>query len=252
MTAAHPLARRAGMLMISAMTQDIASKPPVTLSRADLYAKVWETPLNRLSAEFGVSGTALAKLCERSGVPYPPPGHWTKKVLGKPLVVTPLPNADNTMPAEITITPKPVLPRKKDVAPAVEKDAKEKAVKPAPAKVEAVQVPERLARPHAIIAGWLADHEQRKRSARGYWDPAMRRTMRPDSFSELQRREHRILDALFKALEKQGAKIRELSRSTFVAEVSDIPLEFQLREKLRQVRRRLTPEERTGWREKQE
>lgn len=68
-----------------------------------------------------------------------------------------------------------------------------------------LQVPERLTRPHAIIAGWIADHEEKRRQARQERDPWMR-GFAPAPFTDADRRRHRLLDALFKALERQGAK----------------------------------------------
>ena len=45
-----------------------------SLTRAELHARVWDTPITRLAAEFGVSDQELAKLCRRHGVPTPPRG----------------------------------------------------------------------------------------------------------------------------------------------------------------------------------
>ena len=39
------------------------------LTRAELHARVWDTPITKLAAEFGVSDQGLAKLCRRHGVP---------------------------------------------------------------------------------------------------------------------------------------------------------------------------------------
>lgn len=44
------------------------------ISREDLYAKVWQTPMIRLAEKFGITGNGLAKICDRMDVPYPPRG----------------------------------------------------------------------------------------------------------------------------------------------------------------------------------
>jgi len=44
------------------------------VSREELYALVWKTPMSRLSADFGLSGNGLAKICARLDVPVPPRG----------------------------------------------------------------------------------------------------------------------------------------------------------------------------------
>ena len=35
-----------------------ASKQPVTVSRDDLYKKVWDKSISRLAADYGISGSA--------------------------------------------------------------------------------------------------------------------------------------------------------------------------------------------------
>lgn len=68
--------------------------------------------------------------------------------------------------------------------------------------------------------------------------------MRPTEFSEQDRRRHRILDALFKELERQGARIIQGDHRLLFAEVAGEKIEFELREKQKQVRRPLTEKER--------
>lgn len=108
----------------------------------------------------------------------------------------------------------------------------------------AIQIPDRLRRPHPIIAGWLADQRERKRAARNERDPRIRNLIKPPEFSDQDRRRHRILDALFKALERRGACISQSENRKLFAEVSGQDIQFELREKLKQVRRPLTDEER--------
>lgn len=52
--------------------------PARTLTRAELYERVWRTPMSRLAVEFGITGNGLAKICSRLNVPlnvpYPPRG----------------------------------------------------------------------------------------------------------------------------------------------------------------------------------
>jgi hypothetical protein len=46
--------------------------------RNELYEKVWQLPLRKLAAEYGVSDVALGKVCRKLKVPLPGSGHWTK------------------------------------------------------------------------------------------------------------------------------------------------------------------------------
>jgi hypothetical protein len=38
---------------------------PITLTRAELYDLVWETPTSHLAKQFGLSDVGLAKTCTR-------------------------------------------------------------------------------------------------------------------------------------------------------------------------------------------
>lgn len=67
------------------------SRDPV--SREDLYERVWTIPINHLAAEYGVSGSYLARVCTALSVPRPPVGYWQKKAVGKDKPRSPLPEA---------------------------------------------------------------------------------------------------------------------------------------------------------------
>jgi hypothetical protein len=60
--------------MTSAMT---------TISRQDLFDKVWSGPVTRVAAEFGVSDTAVRKMCRRHGIPVPSRGYWAQVAAGR-------------------------------------------------------------------------------------------------------------------------------------------------------------------------
>jgi hypothetical protein len=55
----------------------------ITLTREELYEKVWTTPMLTLAAEFGFSDRGLAKLCGRHRVPVPPRGYWARFQVGE-------------------------------------------------------------------------------------------------------------------------------------------------------------------------
>jgi hypothetical protein len=73
---------------------DEAQKRPVIVGRKDLHRQVWETPITRLAADYGISGNGLAKICDRMKIPYPPRGYWAKKVASKKVVEYQLPEPD--------------------------------------------------------------------------------------------------------------------------------------------------------------
>ena len=80
----------------------------ITLTRRELYERVWAVPLHRLCKEFGLSDRGLAKICARHKIPVPARGVWAKKAHGKPARQPPLPpgpsGSDDTI---ITISQSP-------------------------------------------------------------------------------------------------------------------------------------------------
>jgi hypothetical protein len=62
----------------------------------------------------------------------------------------------------------------------------------------------------------------------------------------LERREQRILDTLYKELERRGFKIRGQALHQVSVEIGKEKVEFTLRERIRQIRRPLTDEEKGG------
>lgn len=68
----------------------------MTLTREELYEKVWATPMQKLAAEFGLSDRGLAKLCGRYQIPVPPRGYWARVQFGQSVKRPPLPSVAGT------------------------------------------------------------------------------------------------------------------------------------------------------------
>lgn len=81
----------------------MSSKKPITLTRKELYRRVWSKPMTAVADEFGLSGNALAKICNRLMVPYPPRGYWTKAGARKAVTKPPLPLAPDIKATHIII-----------------------------------------------------------------------------------------------------------------------------------------------------
>ena len=64
---------------------------PVTLTRKELYDKVWSQPVQTLAKEYGISDVGLKKICKRRDIPTPGLGYWAKVAHGKTVRRTPLP-----------------------------------------------------------------------------------------------------------------------------------------------------------------
>lgn len=54
-----------------------------TVSREELYEQVWARPMTKVAADYGVTGTALKKTCDRHRIPTPERGYWAKLEYGK-------------------------------------------------------------------------------------------------------------------------------------------------------------------------
>jgi hypothetical protein len=67
----------------------------IRLTRAELYEKVWATPVRTLATEFGMSDVGLAKICRKHDIPVPPLGYWRKTETGHKVVRPSLPPAKN-------------------------------------------------------------------------------------------------------------------------------------------------------------
>lgn len=144
----------------------------------------------------------------------------------------PLPEWRPGVPRQVTIAPTP------EHAGGLRDAVRAKAV-----ELGTMVLPQRLARPHPLIATWIADHRRRQQEARAHRDrwPGSRFAV-PD-LTPGERRRHRVLHALLRSLEKHGATISENDRSQLVATFSGEPIAFTCREKLRQVTRPLTADE---------
>ncbi len=71
------------------------SQTRIRLTRAELYEKVWATPMRTLGQEFGMSDTGLAKVCRKHNIPVPPVGYWRRKETGYKVTQPLLPAAED-------------------------------------------------------------------------------------------------------------------------------------------------------------
>lgn len=63
----------------------------ISLTRKQLYERVWSTPMTKVAAEFGLSDVAVKKLCRKPDVPTPPRGYGAQLAAGQKMKRTPLP-----------------------------------------------------------------------------------------------------------------------------------------------------------------
>lgn len=100
-----------------------------------MYALVWQTPMSRLAAEFGISDVALAKTCERMAIPRPGRGYWARLAAGQNVKKKPLGR----------------LPSGADESWVVERVAEPSAPRPPPQRAPKVTLPDDLRSVHEVV-----------------------------------------------------------------------------------------------------
>jgi hypothetical protein len=168
----------------------------VSLTRQELYNRVWQTPMVKIAAEYGISGRGLAKLCERHGIPVPGRGHWAIKAAGYEVEPDPLPaDPSPDTPVQITGDPRPEKEEHPDVAAQIAYEAEHPIV-----------VPEHLHRPHRLVTGTRESLRPSRPGAIGT-PPTPGGILEIQVSRQQQPRALRIFDALLKACEERGFSI---------------------------------------------
>lgn len=202
---------------------------PARLTREELYQRVWETPMQQLASEFGMSGRGLAKICARFEIPVPPRGYWARKAAGQKLPQPKLKKPKVPVPEQIRIYPTQEREPPPEAPPEIVQHARTVSSR------ASLTVPAHVRNPHPIVQQWINRHHE--------WNRVFSSRRTREELSALEQRRHRILHVLFKALEREGASVFEQDR-LLVARFRSVAIEFEMSEKIRQYRRELTSEER--------
>ena len=176
------------------------------VTRDKLYAQVWNTPMSRLAAEYGISGNGLAKICRRLEIPYPPRGYWAKKAAGKPVVEYKLPPQTEGNLDWVDISPT----SKAESRPA----EAVKAVETIRSQIAEIKIPDTMRNLHPKVRDWIDQHarkqkeieQDRRKHARDqwFWSPKSLRDL-----TERDKYRFRVTSALLIAVEKGGGKVLE-------------------------------------------
>src|SRR5205823_4703126 len=122
---------------------EVAMPEVFQVRRGELYEQVWTEPVVKVAAKYGITGTALSKICRKAGIPVPPVGHWQRLQYGYTPERSPLPALPNRASDVIRIEkrpPNPVSSPEAQVEVAREEDEKNR-----------IHVTERLAQPHPLV-----------------------------------------------------------------------------------------------------
>src|SRR5258708_29186336 len=186
-----------------------------------------------IGPQYGITGTGLAKICDRLNVPYPPAGYWLRVNAGRSPKKAVLPQATEGIPDDVTIFPTPERSTDELEAEANFAEALE--------KFKMVQVCENLRGQHPVVAALIAEHDrdfrEAKREQRRWGDTSSR----VGPLTELDHRRHRILNTFLKEAGKVGFSV--ITAGSLQSGKNRV--DFSLEEYRRQFRRPLKPEERS-------
>ena len=208
--------------------------PPanITLTRAELYERVWTTPMRTLAKEFGLSDVGLAKVCRRHNIPTPGLGHWRLVETGHPSKRRPLPMIQAIGTENITIISREPrsyeIPRKSDRVPGPK-----------------IQVTSDREITHPLAIRTRKAFEPTSKDDRGVFVPRDLKAPQLRVSKDAISRALRILDALFFAAEAQGHSVEWGSESgarLFIS-VDGTKLQFCLAESFSRKPHSLTPSE---------
>jgi hypothetical protein len=201
-----------------------------TWNRQELYEKVWQFPLRKLAAEYGISDVGLAKVCRKLDIPLPGLGHWTKIACGHVIPRPPLP-AMETIPALVRQVREPqaaVLPEDVPHLEAIERIAAE----PSPSVTKAILAHPLVEKTRSVL-NQSASRPGEKLSANReleWLDLRVTKNYLPRAL--------RIMAVLIHMLEKEGFRVvveKKATESTRVV-IHGENIRFGLIERFRQVK----------------
>ena len=193
------------------------------ISRHELYKKVWEVPMTKLSVQFKLSDVGLAKICKKYNIPRPPRGYWAKKAAGQRVKKIQLPNRSSN--ELIEICPNPSNDQSSDISDELSNQIQ------IASEHEPITVPKALHNPLPLVkqAGELLEICQPDQF--GILESSSKKCLDIRVSKNNLRRALRIMNALIKALSERGFEVRMKKGATKV-NVLDENLRFGISEEL--------------------
>jgi hypothetical protein len=175
----------------------------IILTREQLYEKVWSQPVWSLAKEWGLSDVGLAKICKKHNIPRPGLGYWRRKQLGYSVKQVPLPKGDGADVIEIArYRANPRIFDEEQAQEGREKGAVEEGIE------NRIVVAETLDDPHPLIVRTEKNLRGAKKDERGFLTAKAKGCLSVVSAPVSVERAMRIMDALIKALEPRGMRVR--------------------------------------------
>jgi len=220
------------------------------ISREDPYEEVWSQPMSILAKNHGISDVGLAKICKRFKIPLPRRGYWQRKRHGKTGFRVPLPTLKEFQETTIFIRKKRELPVGQEMVSEeqsridFEKMDKNK-----------ILVASGLYSAHPLTTQTQINLKKAECNRYGVLSCRRRKCLDISVGPNSMHRALRIMDALFKALEKRDFKVSVTSKDPkdpyshceTSVEVLGETLEFGLVESIKRTERDLTEKEMKSW-----
>lgn len=159
----------------------------ISLSREELYEKVWSIPMSKLCKEFALSDRGLAKVCIRHDIPIPGRSYWRKKSLGQSPPRLPLAKLEEQFPIELS-TPKP----KSDLQLP---------------EIPLIKVPAKLSNPHPLVLATRDGIESKFKIMDRPNRKILGGLLEISVYKGSTSRALRILDAIIKEIEARGGSV---------------------------------------------
>ena len=171
----------------------------MAVSRETLYEEVWADPMIKVASRYEVSGSFLARVCERLNVPRPPRGYWAQLAVGKACARPPLPPAQPG--DELEWSRDGSLPR------AVPRPPPQPPPPPATSGVQP-QVPKRSRASHHALVVAAQEHFQHLRESRSRYLKPLKQLV-ADVFvsKDTLERALQMANNLYLALEDHGYRV---------------------------------------------
>jgi len=206
-----------------------------SLTREELYALVWQTPMSRLAKTFGLSDVGLRKICVKHDIPTPPLGYWAKLAHGKRVHQPPLPPGDANVKIHLVARSGPAAPPA--VTTAQEAALAQEADKPA------ITVPaERPAKLHPVAAATSKAVRSAKADSEGFKHGKAASGVETSIGAASIDRALCIIDAFARAADERGHPFREHGEGVRIV-VDGVPFAWRLYEIKDRVPHQPTKEE---------
>ena len=208
----------------------------VVYNRQKIYGEVWTEPVTTVAKIYGISDVALRKHCKTLLVPLPPRGYWARVNAGGKLKKPKLPKYEghDNLYVRKNITSQDKKVEGNDILNFLPFEQKEKVYE----ICKNVKVEEVLERPHFLIKETGKYLKARKRDEYPNKDQVLNLSASKENID----RAFRIMDAILKALEKMGYKIKNKFYETRIC-IGKEDISIRLREKINRIEHKPTEEE---------